>query len=47
MLHSQIVLEALVSLLLGIIGASLGAPELKEITWASKMKKRLVNPVLN
>jgi hypothetical protein len=47
MLHPQIVLEALVSLLLGITGASLDAPELKEITWASEMKKRLVKPILN
>ncbi|KAF8347864.1 hypothetical protein F5887DRAFT_1072202 [Amanita rubescens] len=39
----DIVLEALVSLLLGIIGASLDAPELKEITWASEMKKRKID----
>ncbi len=36
----QIVLELLLALFLGIIGACLKAPALKEITWASEMKTR-------
>jgi membrane magnesium transporter 1 len=35
---SKVVFEALMALVLGIIGASLNAPPLKEITWASEMK---------
>ena len=38
--HVQIVIEAFVSLVIGILGASLNAPELKEITWRSEMRKR-------
>lgn len=45
--HLQIVWEALLSLFLGVIGASLSAPELKEITWASEMKRRSVVSVIN
>jgi hypothetical protein len=37
---SQIVVETLVGLILGILGASLNAPPLKEITWASEMQKQ-------
>jgi len=36
----QIVVESFVALFLGIIGACLKAPPLKEITWASEMKTR-------
>jgi len=36
----QIIIEALVAVVLGILGASLNAPPLKEITWASEMQKR-------
>jgi hypothetical protein len=39
----QIVFEALIALMLGIFGASLDAPELKEITWASEMKQRYLH----
>jgi len=39
----DIVVEALVALVLGILGASFNAPELKEITWASEMKKRSID----
>ncbi|KZT21580.1 hypothetical protein NEOLEDRAFT_1121009 [Neolentinus lepideus HHB14362 ss-1] len=35
--------EALFGLFLGILGASLDTPALKEITWASEMKKRSIN----
>jgi Ca2+/Na+ antiporter len=38
----QIVVEALIALALGIVGASLNAPQLKEISWASEMKKMCV-----
>lgn len=37
---SKIILEALVGLVLGIVGASLNTPPLKEITWASEFRKR-------
>lgn len=36
----QIVIETLVALLLGILGAVLNTPPLKEITWSSEMKYR-------
>jgi hypothetical protein len=36
----QIVLEALLGLALGTIGACLNAPPLKEISWASEMRKQ-------
>jgi hypothetical protein len=39
-LPSSIVLESLLALFLGITGACLKAPALKEITWASEMKTR-------
>ncbi|EJD07525.1 uncharacterized protein FOMMEDRAFT_73630 [Fomitiporia mediterranea MF3/22] len=42
-LPQDIIAEALVSLILGIIGASLNAPELKEITWRSEMRKRKID----
>ena len=38
----QIIVETLVGLILGILGASLNAPPLKEITWASEMRKQYV-----
>ncbi|KAI9458112.1 magnesium transporter [Russula earlei] len=39
-LPASIVFESLIALFLGIIGACLKAPPLKEITWASEMKTR-------
>ncbi|THH07401.1 hypothetical protein EW145_g3411 [Phellinidium pouzarii] len=42
-LPQDIVVEALLSLVLGILGASLNAPEVKEITWRSEMKKRKID----
>jgi hypothetical protein len=38
----QVVFEALVALVLGIIGASLNAPALKDITWQAEMRERYV-----
>lgn len=40
--HTQIILEALLGLSTGILGASLNAPSLKEVTWSSEMKVRYV-----
>ncbi|KAN0121277.1 magnesium transporter [Russula decolorans] len=40
---SSIVFESLVALFLGIMGACLKAPPLKEITWASEMKTRTID----
>jgi len=42
-LPSSIVLESLFALFLGIIGACVKAPPLKEITWASEMKTRTID----
>ncbi|KAF8075091.1 magnesium transporter [Lyophyllum atratum] len=42
-LPHSIILETLVGLVLGIFGASLNAPELKEITWASEMRKHKID----
>lgn len=39
----DIVIEAMFGMFLGILGASLNAPVLKEITWASEMKKRTID----
>jgi len=39
----SIVLESLLALFLGITGACLKAPALKEITWASEMKTRTID----
>ncbi|KAG6381692.1 hypothetical protein JVT61DRAFT_293 [Boletus reticuloceps] len=36
------VYESVFALILGTLGASLNAPPLKDITWASEMKKRWV-----
>jgi hypothetical protein len=36
------VYESILALILGLLGASLNAPPLKDITWASEMKKRWV-----
>ncbi|TEB33184.1 hypothetical protein FA13DRAFT_1812922 [Coprinellus micaceus] len=38
-----IIVETLIALVLGIVGASLNAPPLKEITWASEMRKRSID----
>ncbi|KAJ3533396.1 hypothetical protein NMY22_g7348 [Coprinellus aureogranulatus] len=40
---TEIVIETLVALALGIVGASIGAPPLQEITWASEMRKRSID----
>ncbi|KAF9045659.1 hypothetical protein BDZ89DRAFT_1058634 [Hymenopellis radicata] len=42
-LPQDIIIEAFVALFLGILGASLNAPPLKEITWASEMNKRSID----
>ncbi|KIM90365.1 hypothetical protein PILCRDRAFT_812103, partial [Piloderma croceum F 1598] len=39
----DIVFEALAALFLGVLGASLNAPPLKDITWQSEMKKRSID----
>ncbi|KAI0825790.1 magnesium transporter [Irpex lacteus] len=39
-LPADIVVETLLALVLGTIAAAIRAPELKEITWRSEMKKR-------
>ncbi|KDQ61748.1 hypothetical protein JAAARDRAFT_122947, partial [Jaapia argillacea MUCL 33604] len=39
----DVVLETFVALLIGIVGASANAPPLKEISWASEMKKRSID----
>jgi len=42
-LPADIAFEALAALVLGILGASLNAPVLKDITWQSEMKKRSID----
>ncbi|KAL0953811.1 hypothetical protein HGRIS_004991 [Hohenbuehelia grisea] len=42
-LPHDIIGEALVALALGIVGASLNAPKLKEISWASEMQTRSID----
>jgi len=42
-LPASIVLESFIALFLGIIGACLKAPPLKDITWASEMKTRTID----
>ncbi|KAF9530455.1 magnesium transporter [Crepidotus variabilis] len=42
-LPPDIVVETLLSLVLGIIGACLNAPPLKEITWSSEMRKHKID----
>ncbi|KAH0836751.1 magnesium transporter [Lanmaoa asiatica] len=37
------VYESIFALVLGILGASLNAPPLKDITWASEMRKRTID----
>ncbi|KAH8116440.1 magnesium transporter [Phellopilus nigrolimitatus] len=44
-LPQDVIAEALLSLVIGILGASLNAPELREITWRSEMKKRKIDDV--
>lgn len=39
----DIVYESILALILGLLGASLNAPPLKDITWASEMKKRTID----
>ncbi|GAW00454.1 hypothetical protein LENED_001975 [Lentinula edodes] len=39
----DIVLEAIIALALGILGASLNASSLKETTWSSEMKTRSID----
>lgn len=41
-MSTQIIVEAVVALALGILGAVMRVDELKEITWRSEMKKRCV-----
>jgi hypothetical protein len=40
--YAQIIVETLVALVLGTVGASLDAPPLREITWASELRTRCV-----
>ncbi|RDB23515.1 Membrane magnesium transporter 2 [Hypsizygus marmoreus] len=42
-LPQSVVVETLIAMVLGILGASLSTPELKEITWASEMRKRKID----
>ncbi|KAF5387325.1 hypothetical protein D9757_005737 [Collybiopsis confluens] len=42
-LPQDIVLEAIIGLVLGILGSSLNAAHLKEITWSSEMKTRSID----
>ncbi|EGO22418.1 hypothetical protein SERLADRAFT_395611 [Serpula lacrymans var. lacrymans S7.9] len=35
--------ESILALVLGIFGASMNAPPLKDITWASEMRKRTID----
>ncbi|KAJ7436723.1 magnesium transporter [Mycena galericulata] len=42
-LPTDIILEALLALVLGTLGASLNAPTLKEISWAAEMRKRSID----
>ncbi|KAF8892246.1 hypothetical protein BD779DRAFT_1670572 [Infundibulicybe gibba] len=42
-LPQDVILETLLGLVLGILGASLNAPPLKEITWASEMRQRNID----
>ncbi|KAI6113038.1 hypothetical protein EDD16DRAFT_1483236 [Pisolithus croceorrhizus] len=37
------VYESVLALVLGILGASMNSPSLKNITWASEMKKRTID----
>ncbi|KAI6096960.1 hypothetical protein EDD16DRAFT_1499798, partial [Pisolithus croceorrhizus] len=37
------VYESILALVLGILGASMNSPPLKDITWASEMKKRTID----
>ncbi|KZV94582.1 hypothetical protein EXIGLDRAFT_736606 [Exidia glandulosa HHB12029] len=39
----DMVLEAFVAMFVGIVGAALKTPELKEISWASEMKSRSID----
>ncbi|KAI8996387.1 membrane magnesium transporter-domain-containing protein [Trametes punicea] len=39
-LPNDIVLEALASLLLAMVGATVRSPPLREVTWRSEMKRR-------
>ncbi|KAL4259674.1 membrane magnesium transporter family protein [Pleurotus pulmonarius] len=39
----DIMLEAYIALFIGILGASLSAPTLKQITWASEMQTRSID----
>jgi len=42
-LPADIVFEALAALVIGVLGASLNVPPLKDITWQSEMKKRSID----
>jgi hypothetical protein len=41
--HPQVIVETTLALVLGTLGASLNAPEMKEITWKEEMKTRYVD----
>lgn len=40
----QIIVEALVALVLAVVGATVRSPALREVTWRSEMKRRYVSP---
>lgn len=42
---AKIVYESIFALILGMIGASLNVPLLKDISWASEMKKRCAHSI--
>jgi len=42
-LPQDIIAEVLIALVVGIVGACLNAPELREITWRSEMKKMTID----
>ncbi|KAF9006116.1 membrane magnesium transporter-domain-containing protein [Cyathus striatus] len=42
-LPRDIIFETLIALAIGILGASLSTPPLKEITWASEMQKHKID----
>jgi len=42
-LPADIMFEALTALIVGMLGASLNAPPLKDISWQSEMKKRTID----
>lgn len=42
---ADIIVETMISLVLGVFAATIRSPELKEITWRSEMKKRPLDEI--